>query len=137
MKTEVFCTLEIEGTHRWKNCPFDEVSYLRDKHRHLFKIKANKIVNHDDRDVEFIMLKHDIKQYFSEVFLNDTTKIHDFGDYSCEWIAHNLIQRFKLSQCEVSEDGENGAIVTAHSPADYAEECKVCGIPKQEGCKVC
>jgi len=31
---------------------------------------------------------------------------------SCEMIARELIEHFNLSRCEVSEDGENGAIVT-------------------------
>jgi hypothetical protein len=115
MKQEVFCTLQIEGIHRWANCPFQEVDYLRDPHRHVFWIKAFKEVNHDDRDVEFIMLKHEMEQYLWDLFYSSTLKLHDFGGYSCEWIAANLIERFDLLRCEVSEDNENGAIVYAES----------------------
>lgn len=118
MKTEVYCTLQVEGTHNWPECPFDEVGYLRDPHRHLFHIKAYKKVNHDDRDVEFIMLKHQIEQYLHKRYYEEPTKInihdslHKFGAMSCEMIAKELIQEFDLSRCEVSEDNENGAILT-------------------------
>lgn len=111
MKTEVFCTLQIEGTHRWPDCPFPEVAYLRDEHRHLFYIKAYKTVTHSDRDVEFIILKHRIEEYFIKYY-NNTLHLCAFGAKSCEMIAEELIAEFGLSRCEVSEDNENGAIVT-------------------------
>lgn len=118
MKTEVYCTLQIEGTHYWADCPFDEVSYLRNNHRHLFGIKAYKEVTHDDRDIEFIMLKHRIETYIKNKYMhrvgNDAVSqlLCEFGGMSCEMIAKELIEEFELSRCEVNEDGENGAIVT-------------------------
>ncbi len=117
--TEVFCTLQVEGTHSWPICPFSEVAYLRDDHRHVFHIKAWKSVTHSDRDVEFIMLKHQISQYLREKYYmpehNNITNfgLHMFGRKSCEMIAEELIQVFDLSRCEVSEDNENGAIVSS------------------------
>lgn len=115
--SEVFCTLQVEGTHNWPECPFDEVAYLRDPHRHVFHIKAHKIVNHDDRDQEFIMLKHQILSYFTLKYYNTEryhiagSDVHEFGAMSCEMIARELIEEFNLCRCEVSEDGENGAIL--------------------------
>lgn len=122
--TEVFCTLQIEGIHAWPGCPFDEVAYLRDPHRHLFHIKAWKKVTHSDRDVEFIMLKHMIEHYFlthyRQTVVGPTNhgnvtiikqEVCVFGSKSCEMIAQELIEHFDLSRCEVSEDNENGAIV--------------------------
>lgn len=109
---EVFCTLQVEGTHNWPNCPFDEVAYLRDTHRHVFHIKAYKLVTHSDRDVEFIMLKHKIQDYLIDTYYTEPN-LCVFGAKSCEMIAEELINRFDLSRCEVSEDGENGAIVTS------------------------
>ena len=105
-KVVVFCTLQFEGTHNWPECPFDEVAYLRSPHRHVFYIKAYKNVNHTDRDVEFIMLKHRIAEYLKEQFPSG-----EFGSSSCEMIASELCTVFGLTKCEVSEDGENGAIV--------------------------
>lgn len=112
IKTEVFCTLQVEGTHNWPGCPFEEVAYLRDPHRHVFHIKAYKEVFHDDRDVEFIMLKHDIQRHFQRYF-DPSLSMCAFGAKSCEMIGKELIDRFKLSRVEVSEDNENGAVVTA------------------------
>lgn len=117
--TEVYCTLQVEGIHHWPQCPFEEVAYLRDPHRHVFHIKAYQEVNHDDRDVEFIMLKHAIQTYILDKYATGKPQegcfgpnVCDFGARSCEMIAQELIEAFELSRCEVSEDGENGAIVT-------------------------
>jgi len=112
IRSEVFCTLQVEGTHNWPTCPFDEVDYLRVPHRHIFHIKAYKQVNHDDRDVEFIMLKHDIREHLTLAYANIESKLLVFGAMSCEMIARELIDRFDLTRCEVNEDNENGAILT-------------------------
>lgn len=110
--SEVFCTLQIEGIHNWPGCPFDEVAYLRDPHRHMFHIKAYKAVNHDDRDTEFIMLKRKIQLHFRHNYYETRLKCCLFGAMSCEMIARELIDAFGLTRCEVSEDNENGAILT-------------------------
>lgn len=112
MKRQVYCTLQIEGTHFWKECRIDEVHYLKHPHRHLFVIKAVIDVSHDDRDVEFICLKHQVRDYLIKQYGVDHNSCH-FGGMSCEMIALELINEFKLFSCEVSEDNENGAIVYA------------------------
>lgn len=104
MKTFVYCTLEFEARHSWPGCPFDEVAFLRVPHRHLFKVKATKAVDHADRDIEFITLKRRIQTYVS-VFQPDA------GSRSCEQMATEILEAFNLASCDVSEDGENGAIV--------------------------
>ncbi len=110
-KTVVFCTLQVEGTHCWADCPLVEVDYLRDLHRHVFWIKAYIEVFHDDRDVEFIQLKHRIQDYLLDRYYDTSLRLHEFGKMSCEMIASELIEEFDLCQCEVNEDNENGAIV--------------------------
>ena len=107
---KVFCSFRIEGLHSWPECPIDEVYYLKDTHRHLFHIKAFKIVSHDNRDIEFIQLKHSISQYFLKYF-DDSIRCCVFGSMSCEQIAQELIDCFGLCSCEVSEDGENGSLI--------------------------
>lgn len=109
---EVWCTFQIEATHSWDGCPFDEVYYLRSPHRHLFHVKAYKLVTHADRDVEFIMLKHHIVEYLRIKYWKPSQHLHVLGGTSCEMLATELCEAFNLSRCEVSEDLENGAIVT-------------------------
>ena len=111
-KTEVFCKLVVEGLHNWPNCDLKEVNYLSLLHRHNFVIKAYVDVSHDDRDVEFIKLKHDIIEYLGDKYYDRNKRIHDFKNRSCEMIARELIEAFNLTKCEVSEDDECGSIVT-------------------------
>jgi len=106
MQRCVVVTLRVEGVHCWPECPIEEVSFLRDPHRHMFHITATRLVTHNDRDVEIIMLKREIKKY---LFGNGV--VVDFGRQSCEDIAEDLITKFDLKTCEVLEDGENGAFL--------------------------
>lgn len=108
---KVFCTVKIEGTHFWRACPFAEVNFLRETHRHIFIIRATTFVTHSDRDVEFIMLGRAIKEYLTDKYCNEMPYC-TFEHRSCEMIANELISEFGLCECEVNEDGENGAIVS-------------------------
>jgi hypothetical protein len=58
------------------------------------------------------MLKHKIESYFYEEYFDSNIRMMDFENMSCEMIAKELITKFDLLKCEVSEDGENGAIVS-------------------------
>jgi len=104
--------MQIEGTHNWPDCPFDEVDYLKVPHRHIFHIKAYKEVFHDDRDVEFIMFKHQIISHIRTRYFDVPKQLCVFGAMSCEMLAAELCDQFDLTRCEVSEDNENGGIVT-------------------------
>lgn len=105
--TVVYCTVFFEGIHCWPTCPFEEVKYLRDPHRHIFHIKAFKQVFHDDRDVEFIMLKHKVEDYLKVTFPQG-----QMGATSCEMLGRDLMEQFDLIEVDVSEDGENGAFIS-------------------------
>lgn len=106
MNIQIVVRLTYEGVHR---CPykFEGVEFLMYPHRHLFHITAIKNVTHADRDIEFILLKREILDYL------ETCYHGDFGTMSCEMIALDLIKAFDLRSCEVSEDGENGALVAS------------------------
>ena len=110
MKRYIYITTQFEGIHRYENAP-EEVSFLRNYHRHLFKIRLQVEVEHNERDIEFIMLKHAIDNYILQTYLDMMVNA------SCETIAETLIDYVKSSYpnrkviCEVSEDGENGAIL--------------------------
>lgn len=121
MKTTVFCKTQFEGVHCYPDAP-QEVVFLKVPHRHMFGIKVELEVFNDDREVEFIMLKHNV-----EVFLNERYEYCSTGTYthlgamSCEQIAKDIIGYLEECYCKetkraivvsVDEDGENGATVS-------------------------
>ncbi len=108
---QIFCTLQVEGLHNWESCDIDEVMYLKLPHRHVFHIKAIKTVYHNDRDIEFIKLKHSIQKHFREKYFSDKIACCDFKGMSCEMIAEELGTLFSLDVVEISEDNENGCIL--------------------------
>lgn len=112
MRTVIFVKLEVEGLHCWPAARemFNEVSYLSDPHRHMFHVECKKEVTHSDRDVEFIMFKHDIKNHFGKYYKPEL-RLCDFGSMSCEMIAAELLEKFDCVSVTVSEDNENGAVV--------------------------
>ncbi|MEM4258047.1 MAG: hypothetical protein QXL17_02705 [Candidatus Thermoplasmatota archaeon] len=110
-RTRVIIRLSVEGIHRWAECPIEEVSYLRQYHRHIFNVIGKAYVTHSDRDIEFIQAAHDIRQYLYDNYYNEQYKCLFFNDKSCEMLADEIVTRFKLYECEVNEDGEGGAIV--------------------------
>ena len=106
-KMQVYCTTEFPAFHFWSGAP-DSHHFLRYLHRHIFKVKVTVCVEHEDRDVEFIKLKEDIALFCHRAYWNKV-----IGQTSCEMIAMDIRRNFlgyKISQIEVSEDGENGAV---------------------------
>jgi hypothetical protein len=120
IKREIFVTFSKEGIHRYPAAATDpnlatgdkyDVSFLANPHRHIFHFKVTISVTHNDRDIEFIQFK----RWFENMFEDGTMNI----DYkSCEMLAEDLIGRIngkypgRSGQVEVSEDAENGAILT-------------------------
>ena len=111
MKTNIICTLRIEGIHHWPDCNIERVSFLKHPHRHEFHITCKKEVSHSDRDIEFIDLKCQVKDFFFKTYWLANNSYYDFKSMSCEAIAEVLIEEFDLNYCKVMEDGENGAEV--------------------------
>lgn len=111
MATKIIARLNIEGIHRWADCPLAEVEYLKNLHRHIFQIHAKAHVTHANRDIEFIQLSHKIKTYLHENYFSTYYQCLFFDSMSCEMIAEELLNTFNLCECEVNEDGEGGAIV--------------------------
>ncbi len=111
MKTNVIVKLQVDGTHNWPYAAniFPEVAFLSDIHRHVFHITLKKAVNHDDRDVEFIMFKRDVLDYLRDKYYDFNSRTHTFGAMSCEMIARELLTHFDCRYVSVFEDNENGA----------------------------
>jgi hypothetical protein len=102
----IWVTTQFEGYHKYPDAP-KEVEFLKNEHRHIFKIKIWIEVFNNDRDIEFIKLKRKINEELSNWSTN-------LGMYSCEMMADDLYRftnkeypkrKIKIS---VSEDGENG-----------------------------
>ena len=88
------------------------VSFLGYPHRHMFHFRVSIEVFHDDREVEFIQFSRWLQRLFSENVMTLDYK-------SCEMIADDMFLEIRKKygsnrevHIEVSEDGENGCVVT-------------------------
>lgn len=105
----IWVTFDKVGFHRYPDAP-DEVAYLRQEHRHVFKFRVSIQVEHDDRDVEFHMFKAFLEKLYAGGSLYVNHK-------SCEMLARELLVQVtshydcsnRVVSVEVSEDGECGA----------------------------
>lgn len=99
---------KVELVHCWPEAP-EEVGYLKYPHRHQFYIDSEIEVFHDDRELEFIMVQHDIEEFLKSQHFELRT--------SCEQIARavaqHIIERYGIRKVVVSvrEDNEHGARV--------------------------
>jgi hypothetical protein len=103
MAMHIVVKFAFEGIHSWPSAP-DEVSFLRNLHRHIFHVEAVKYVSHADREIEIIMLKREMQEVAQRRFRGPHMM-------SCEMMAMDLAKTFDLIRCTVLEDGENGAEV--------------------------
>lgn len=113
LKTSIIVRLQIDGEHNFPAARelYPEVGFLADPHRHIFHIEAKREVHHDDRDVEFIMFKRDIQDFFRQMYYNPQKRTHVFGPKSCEMLAKEVLRQFDCTSVTVWEDLENGATV--------------------------
>jgi hypothetical protein len=109
-KKFVWVTFQRKGFHYYPNAP-EEVAYLKDRHRHLFKFKVKMEVFSDDREIEFHMMLNLIESWYDSGSLELNYK-------SCEMLANDLANRLfyhygskgnkRECQIDISEDGECG-----------------------------
>lgn len=115
MEREIWVTFQKEGIHKYPAALTDPalagVSFLGYPHRHVFHFTVSVSVEHNDRDIEFILLKRELENLYS----GGTLQL-DFK--SCEMIAEDLIKYVSTTYpgrrvtVEVSEDAENGCKLT-------------------------
>ena len=114
MTKKIWVTTSFVGWHCWPKAPAS-VAFLRNNHRHVFHVKATFIVQDSDRELEFFTVKDHLESTIRGV---SNLMDQDSGSTSsCESIAEvilHLLKKggFSVYSVEVSEDGENGAIVT-------------------------
>lgn len=108
IQTFVICALQVEGFHRWPNAPEDpELAFLRDRHRHVFHIRMEFKVRHNDRAIEIIQMENRVKRHLHRNYGTPC----EFEGRSCEDIATHLLKHYDAASVEVLEDGYGGARV--------------------------
>ena len=111
-KKFVWVTFQRKGYHFYPDAP-EDVGYLRDRHRHLFKFKVKIEVWHDNREIEFHQFQNKIEGWFDDGTL-------ELNHKSCEMISDDLYRKIyneyhyqgdqPRELCiEISEDGECGS----------------------------
>ena len=116
---KIWVTFQKEGMHRYPAAATDpalatgdeyDVSFLANPHRHIFHFRVWIDVFHNDRDLEFIQFK----RWLENLYKDGTLQL----DYkSCEMMADDLYIQIasrypsRAVWIEVSEDGENGALI--------------------------
>lgn len=103
----IFVKFQKEGIHKYPDAP-EGVEFLRHPHRHMFHFEVELEVFHDDRDIEFILLKRELEALYDEKTLQlDYKSCEMMADDLAAYIQENYPNRHLT--IEISEDGENGA----------------------------
>ncbi len=111
MTRQIIIQTRFGALHCWPDAP-EEVFFLRQLHRHEFHVRLEIQVNHEDRELEFIMVKRALEREIQNWG-------YQLGSTSCEQMAERLIKwvqstygKTRFVSCQVMEDGENGAQVS-------------------------
>jgi hypothetical protein len=117
MKTWAIIRVRFEAMHHWPGAPDGRHDHLRSLHRHEFHVTLYAEQKHNDRDIEYLAAKDKLTVWLSHIGF-------DMGSTSCEMLAEKTIAfaqamwgKDRSYRCEVSEDGENGALVEDYSTA--------------------
>jgi hypothetical protein len=112
LKMFIIVKTRFEGWHVWPDAPI-EVDFLKCVHRHIFYVEAKIPVSHDDRQLEFFMVKRFIDEFIYSKYPEGKLK-----SKSCEMLAEEILNTLQSNYelrkgvaVGVYEDGENGAIV--------------------------
>ncbi len=134
----IWVTFRKEGVHMYPGADsdpklatgdWDDVSFLGYPHRHIFHFRVRIEVSHNDRDIEFIQFKRWLERLYSgsdnnggEASGSTDTEVLLLDYKSCEMIADELYETIsakypgRFVEIEVSEDGENGCLMTYPKP---------------------
>lgn len=118
-RTMIVVKTEFEGLHNWETCNIDRVTFLKHPHRHKFYVTVKLEVSHDDRDLEFFIIKNQLDAVIEGMFEKypGFFNVLDLGSMSCEMMAKRIIAALLCMHpankvfCSVFEDNENGAEV--------------------------
>ena len=111
-KFYIIIRTQFEGCHYWKDAPL-EVDFLRAPHRHIFHVEVKLPVSHNDRELEFFLVKRFLDDAIDKLYPSFELK-----NKSCEMIAEEILKAIqdkfgfkKDVSVSVSEDNENGSVV--------------------------
>lgn len=104
----VYCKTRFEGQHHWYDAPLP-VKFLRTPHRHVFHVKLTVKVSHNDRDIEFILMKRALENYIEEEIRHLDRSCEQYASLIAKWA---VLKYNHPATVDVSEDGENGATVS-------------------------
>lgn len=123
----IFVRFQKEGIHCYPAAATDpalatgdeyDVSFLGSPHRHIFHFEVTIQVFHNDRDIEFIQFKRWLENLYAGGTLELNYK-------SCEMISDELYDQIAARYPDrnivinVSEDGENGAVIIYNIGTPY------------------
>jgi len=118
-KRWIWVTFQKEGIHKYPAALTDpalatgdeyDVSFLGYPHRHMFHFRVAIKVTHNDRDIEFIQFKRWLENLYKD-------NVIELDYKSCEMMSGDLFDQIVAKypgrdiKIEISEDGENGALV--------------------------
>ena len=124
---QIWVTFQKEGIHCYPAAATDpalatgdayDVSFLASPHRHIFHFEVTIQVFHNDRDIEFIQFKRWLENLYAGGTLELNYK-------SCEMISDELYDQIAARYPDrnivinVSEDGENGAVIVYNTTTPY------------------
>jgi hypothetical protein len=112
-------TFQKEGIHKYPAALEDpklaDVQFLGYPHRHMFHFRVRVSVTHNDRDIEFILFKRELENLYQGTMNIDYKSCEMLAEDLIGYIAKNYPNRY--IEVGVSEDGENGAVLTNVLPS--------------------
>lgn len=110
-ETYIKIRTEFEGFHFYPSAGEidQQIKFLENEHRHMFKVEVKISVGHLDRELEFFLVKRALQDFIKSGKMNHK---------SCEMIATDILEQHLLPkygeryyEIVVSEDGESDGIV--------------------------
>lgn len=114
LKQHIEIVTTFEALHMWPGCPYEEVSFLRNLHRHMVYVTV-RVETGSDREIEFFRFKMLVDSLIEKLYGRDLIK--DLGSKSMESIGLDLLEALKsqgfLSSMviSVSEDNQVGSVL--------------------------
>ena len=115
-KTKSFIKVrtQFEGFHYYPDAGKidNRIEFLEHRHRHMFHVCVKMSVTHQDRELEFFLVKWELDDFIKATFVSNT-------NMSCEMMAEEILSNHLIPlygdtrdyTVTVSEDGEFDGIV--------------------------